>query len=250
MRRPITTEITKGDRSHPKIWLAETSHQQYLAKPGNRQYCSAEPTGKKLAPLEQWGLSPELAAKHAPKLPPAFWKSYDGSVRAPHAPAAWAGGKSAERAAEESAAVVAAAAAAEQAAAEAQASILIHHCGGCGFQAHADELSSYLAGLGLSPTLLQDRAATGRFTVRVRGGGGGALAVVHAKTAESDAGAVEARADGGGEGQDGFVDNVAKLQAILTAVAGAGLISAAQLEQALEGSPPMPSGVLGALTAD
>lgn len=37
---------------------AETYHQQYLAKPGNRQYCSAEPTGVKLPDFSQW---PELS---------------------------------------------------------------------------------------------------------------------------------------------------------------------------------------------
>ncbi|MCP9926850.1 peptide-methionine (S)-S-oxide reductase MsrA [Cyanobium sp. CH-040] len=40
-RGTITTEIRSGQR----FWFAEPYHQQYLAKPGSRPYCSAQPTG-------------------------------------------------------------------------------------------------------------------------------------------------------------------------------------------------------------
>lgn len=39
--RHITTEVMEN----MTWWYAEPEHQQYVAKPGNRQYCSAEPTG-------------------------------------------------------------------------------------------------------------------------------------------------------------------------------------------------------------
>ena len=40
----ITTEIA----SQPTFWFAEPYHQQYLAKPGSRPYCSAQPSGQRL----------------------------------------------------------------------------------------------------------------------------------------------------------------------------------------------------------
>jgi peptide-methionine (S)-S-oxide reductase len=43
----ITTEIATNRAFHP----AETYHQQYLAKPGSRPYCSAQPTGVALEPF-------------------------------------------------------------------------------------------------------------------------------------------------------------------------------------------------------
>ena len=64
--------------------------QQYLAKPGARPYCSAQPQCVPLPPFEQWA-PPELA-QHAPKLPEAFWKKHAPKphcvIRAAHAPIA------------------------------------------------------------------------------------------------------------------------------------------------------------------
>jgi peptide-methionine (S)-S-oxide reductase len=40
----ITTEIA----NQPNFWFAEPYHQQYLAKPGSRPYCSAQPSGQEL----------------------------------------------------------------------------------------------------------------------------------------------------------------------------------------------------------
>lgn len=64
----ITTEIASGQRFH----VAEPYHQQYLAKPGSRPYCSAQPTG---VPLGDFAGASYL-------LPARVWESYDWAV--PH----------------------------------------------------------------------------------------------------------------------------------------------------------------------
>jgi peptide-methionine (S)-S-oxide reductase len=63
---PITTEV----RSHQTFWYAEPYHQQYLAKPGSRPYCSAQPSGLRLGSF----------AGATYKLDPRVWESYDWSV--------------------------------------------------------------------------------------------------------------------------------------------------------------------------
>jgi len=67
-RGPITTEITGGQR----FFFAEPYHQQYLAKPGSRPYCSAQPSGIRL---------PEFPGSDL-RLPQQVWQAYDWSV--PH----------------------------------------------------------------------------------------------------------------------------------------------------------------------
>ncbi|WP_115121716.1 peptide-methionine (S)-S-oxide reductase MsrA [Synechococcus sp. UW105] len=62
----ITTEI-KADQP---FFAAESYHQQYLAKPGSRPYCSAMPSG---VLLEQFDGC-------AYKLPASVWKYYDWSI--------------------------------------------------------------------------------------------------------------------------------------------------------------------------
>merc|ERR1719313_792651 len=69
--RPITTEIL-GPAQSVKFWPAEDYHQQYLAKPGSRPYCSAQPTGVSLAAFDQW--APAGMESHKPKLPESFWE--------------------------------------------------------------------------------------------------------------------------------------------------------------------------------
>lgn len=64
----ITTEIA-GDR---RFHYAEPYHQQYLAKPGSRPYCSAEPSGVRLGDFE--------GARYL--LPSSVWDAYDWSI--PH----------------------------------------------------------------------------------------------------------------------------------------------------------------------
>jgi peptide-methionine (S)-S-oxide reductase len=63
---PITTEIA----SERTLWYAEPYHQQYLAKPGSRPYCSAQPTGLLLGNFE--GASYQL--------PPRVWQHYDWTI--------------------------------------------------------------------------------------------------------------------------------------------------------------------------
>jgi len=63
---PITTEIRADVVFHP----AETYHQQYLAKPGSRPYCSAQPTGILLADFPGCDY----------QLPPEVWRHFDWSV--------------------------------------------------------------------------------------------------------------------------------------------------------------------------
>jgi peptide-methionine (S)-S-oxide reductase len=62
----ITTEIGSDQTFYP----AEAYHQQYLAKPGSRPYCSAQPSGVPLGPFP--------GASY--RLPDAVWQAYDWSV--------------------------------------------------------------------------------------------------------------------------------------------------------------------------
>ena len=62
----ITTEIKADQTFH----YAESYHQQYLAKPGSRPYCSAMPTRVSL----------EAFPGSAYKLPATVWNNYDWSI--------------------------------------------------------------------------------------------------------------------------------------------------------------------------
>jgi peptide-methionine (S)-S-oxide reductase len=62
----ITTEL----RANVPFFYAEPYHQQYLAKPGSRPYCSAQPTGIRLQPFE---------GSHF-LLPDSVWSHYDWSI--------------------------------------------------------------------------------------------------------------------------------------------------------------------------
>ena len=73
--RPITTEVAAASDydQYGGVWyFAEQYHQQYLAKPGARPYCSAQPQGVDLAPFAEW-CPADLQEKYAPKLPDVFW---------------------------------------------------------------------------------------------------------------------------------------------------------------------------------
>ena len=62
----ITTEIA----NQPAFWFAEPYHQQYLAKPGSRPYCSAQPSGQRLGDFA--GSSYQLDER--------VWQHYDWTV--------------------------------------------------------------------------------------------------------------------------------------------------------------------------
>lgn len=63
----ITTEIN-GPGDNTVYYFAEDYHQQYLAKPGARPYCSAQPTG---VPV-----SDEFLKANGAKLSANYWKKY------------------------------------------------------------------------------------------------------------------------------------------------------------------------------
>ena len=66
-RSAITSEIN-GPGDNCVYYFAEDYHQQYLAKPGARPYCSAQPTG---VPVPADWLS-----ENGAKLPAAYWARY------------------------------------------------------------------------------------------------------------------------------------------------------------------------------
>jgi selT/selW/selH-like putative selenoprotein len=195
----ITTEVRVGVPFH----YAEDYHQQYLATPGSRQYCSAEPTGAPLPAFDTWpfeGLAGSQAQSELrPKLPQAFWGAYDSSVSAPNEPA--------ELSVEALTLAVAEAEAAEKvhdsllAAAEREHLVIVSFCGGCGFAKRAEEFAEDMRrSAAVEVGLVKDVGITGNFDVKVRQPDG-TFRVVHSKKA------------GGG-----FVDSTEKQQRIVSAV--------------------------------
>eukprot|EP01147_Barroeca_monosierra_P001758 gene1758-4871_t len=66
----ITTEVKPAST----FYYAEDYHQQYLDKPGNRQYCGAAPTGVSLPTPSEWDqLSPELRSSASVRTDPSIW---------------------------------------------------------------------------------------------------------------------------------------------------------------------------------
>ena len=65
--RDITSEIN-GPGDNCVYYFAEDYHQQYLAKPGARPYCSAQPTG---VPVPE-----EFLKENGAKLSAGYWKKY------------------------------------------------------------------------------------------------------------------------------------------------------------------------------
>lgn len=78
--KPIATEIVKLD----KWFFAEAYHQQYLAQPGSRKYCSARPLEVSMISFDQWGTKVLENLKDdeikqiggEAKLPEKYWKKY------------------------------------------------------------------------------------------------------------------------------------------------------------------------------
>jgi len=93
-RGKITTEIrAASDFPESKVfYYGEDHHQQYLAKPGARPYCSAQPQVVSLPPVEEW-LPKELADKYKPTLTEDFWGKHGPKphcvIRSPNEPIAW-----------------------------------------------------------------------------------------------------------------------------------------------------------------
>merc|ERR1719316_869196 len=90
-RGKIATEIAAAADYDEVFYYAEDYHQQYLAKPMARPYCSAQPQEVSLPPFETW--APPGLEHHAPKLPEAFWKTHGPKagcvIRSPTAPIKW-----------------------------------------------------------------------------------------------------------------------------------------------------------------
>lgn len=91
--KKITTEIT-GPESPTTMYLADEYHQQYLAKPGSRPYCSAMPTGVNLPEYSEWvpdSIQQNMA--HEPKLSKKFWSKHGPKpgcvLRQPNKPIKW-----------------------------------------------------------------------------------------------------------------------------------------------------------------
>jgi peptide-methionine (S)-S-oxide reductase len=78
--KKITTEIAAAsdyDKYGGLWYFGEAYHQQYLAKPGSRPYCSAKPQGVSVPDYDSWCPFPEGSAEreqYRPKLPESFWK--------------------------------------------------------------------------------------------------------------------------------------------------------------------------------
>lgn len=90
-RGKITTEIAAAD-SFPDgrvFYYAEDYHQQYLAKPRARPYCSAQPQVVALPSFESW-CPEDLQEKYKPKLPEEFWEQHGPTphcvIRSPNEP--------------------------------------------------------------------------------------------------------------------------------------------------------------------
>merc|ERR1719387_1495602 len=93
-RGSITTEIrAAADFPDSQVfYYGEDYHQQYLAKPGARPYCSAQPQVVSLPAFESWA-PPALREKYAPKLTEDFWGTHAPKphcvIRSPNEPIEW-----------------------------------------------------------------------------------------------------------------------------------------------------------------
>jgi len=91
LKGTITTEVAAASDYPQCFYYAEDYHQQYLAKPGARPYCSAQPRQVSLPPFDSW--APPGLEHHAPKLGEEFWKVHGPKphcvIRSPNEPIKW-----------------------------------------------------------------------------------------------------------------------------------------------------------------
>lgn len=92
IHREVRTEIRSASDFPEVFFYAEDYHQQYLAKPGARPYCSAQPQQVALPPFAQWA-TPELREEFSARLPEDFWAKHSPKphsvVKSPSAPIQW-----------------------------------------------------------------------------------------------------------------------------------------------------------------
>merc|ERR1711957_108733 len=90
--KAITTEITAAADFGQLFYYAEDYHQQSLAKPGERPYCSAMPQEVHLPSFDSWA-TPALQEQYAPKLDEGFWQEHAPKrhcvIRAVNEPIKW-----------------------------------------------------------------------------------------------------------------------------------------------------------------
>lgn len=76
------------------FYYAHEGYQQYLARPGSRPYCSAQPQGVSLPPFDTWAPAAlKGRADLAPRLPEEFWAKHAPKphcvLREPHTQIQW-----------------------------------------------------------------------------------------------------------------------------------------------------------------
>jgi peptide-methionine (S)-S-oxide reductase len=89
VRRPIVTEV----KPLTTFYRAESVHQQYLAKPGARPYCSARPLTLQWSAADWSASELSLPLELTPRLSESFWRvhapTYHCALTLPNEPIVW-----------------------------------------------------------------------------------------------------------------------------------------------------------------